>query len=577
VTLRLLPPQTTDPLLAALREGLARHLAEEQSAALQREAVLARRVREVPQDSAARIELAQCRMAAGDEPGALEVLLEGTRRVPAPQGFELWWHALWRLHAGAKFEHARELAHEAIAAFPGRLEFQLAERLLLPLVYDSEAHLEQCRAAFASGLDWVHREVPLASAAEVARAHAALAKWTNFYLGYQGRDDRELNRSWGTWVRKVMTLALGDSPPQAHARARRRVGFVSQHFEQHSVGLCMLGFIEHLDRARFETCAYHLGSGDDNITRRVRASTDAFLHSQDVAAVRRSIIAREFDVLVYLDVGMSAFCAQLAALRLAPVQCATWGHSVTTGLPTVDHFISSEWMEQPGSEAHYTENLVKLPQLGFSAAHERMNRALFGFTRAQFGLPGDAPVFLCPHSLFKYPPAQDAVFARIARRVPHARILFVSGESPAAAERFQRRLGAAFTDEGLRPGDHCVFLPRVGALEFSQLYVLADVYLDAMGWSGCNTTIEALDRALPVVTCAGAFQRGRQSAALLRAAGVPELVAHDADGYVECAVRLATDRAHRSAISTRLADATARGRLRTLDYLPAFEAFLSGC
>ena len=53
----------------------------------------------------------------------------------------------------------------------------------------------------------------------------------------------------------------------------------------------------------------------------------------------------------------------LAAQRLAPVQCSSWGHPETSGFPTIDYFLSSELMEPRNGKDHYSEELVLLPNL----------------------------------------------------------------------------------------------------------------------------------------------------------------------------------------------------------------------
>ena len=63
----------------------------------------------------------------------------------------------------------------------------------------------------------------------------------------------------------------------------------------------------------------------------------------------------QFDVLIYPEVGMDADVLRLASLRLAPLQCMAWGHPVTSGLPTIDVFLSSEAMEPEQSSDQYTE------------------------------------------------------------------------------------------------------------------------------------------------------------------------------------------------------------------------------
>jgi predicted O-linked N-acetylglucosamine transferase (SPINDLY family) len=64
-------------------------------------------------------------------------------------------------------------------------------------------------------------------------------------------------------------------------------------------------------------------------------------------------------------------------------------------------------------------------------------------------------------------------------------------------------------------------------------------------WSGGNTTLDALACGLPVVTLPGAFMRGRQSAAMLRAVGAAEMIASDIDDYRAIASRVIDDSAWR--------------------------------
>ena len=75
--------------------------------------------------------------------------------------------------------------------------------------------------------------------------------------------------------------------------------------------------------------------------------------------------------MFYPEVGMDPATCALAALRLAPLQIASWGHPVTTGLPTIDLFVSGELLEGPGAERHYHEKLIRLPGTGFAQSWPR--------------------------------------------------------------------------------------------------------------------------------------------------------------------------------------------------------------
>ena len=85
---------------------------------------------------------------------------------------------------------------------------------------------------------------------------------------------------------------------------------------------------------------------------------------------------------------MDPLAGRLAAQRLAPVQCVAWGHPETTGMPTLDYFLSSDLMEPPDGEAHYTEHLVRLPNLGLCYVPEPVARTAAEPRRARAGAGG---------------------------------------------------------------------------------------------------------------------------------------------------------------------------------------------
>jgi len=73
------------------------------------------------------------------------------------------------------------------------------------------------------------------------------------------------------------------------------------------------------------------------------------------------------------------------------------------------------------------------------------------------------------------------------------------------------------------------------------LYNEVDLALDTFPYNGGLTTCEALWMGVPVVTRCGETFASRHSLAHLTAAGFIDTIAHDADGYVERAVALASD------------------------------------
>src|SRR6202022_1861380 len=219
-------------------------------------------------------------------------------------------------------------------------------------------------------------------------------------------------------------------------------------------------------------------------------------------------------VLIFPEIGMDQVSAQLAAQRLAAVQCVSWGHPVTSGFPTIDYFISSDLMEPENAVDHYSEQLIRLPAL--SIYYEPADVPPVAIDRAQLGLRKGAVVYWCCQSLPKYLPQFDEVFARIAAEVPDCQFTFIEfGGGRVVTAMFRARLDRGFKAVGLEAGDHFVFLPRLAPDLFVAAIGRCDVALDSIAWSGCTSILESLVHNLPIVTLAGSMMRGPHATAIL--------------------------------------------------------------
>jgi CRISPR-associated protein Csy1 len=207
-------------------------------------------------------------------------------------------------------------------------------------------------------------------------------------------------------------------------------------------------------------------------------------------------------------------------------------------------------MEPPDGASHYTEKLVTLPGIGTTYPRPLLPAPA---TRQHFGLPDDVPLLLCPQSLFKIHPDNDALFARVLGALPSARLVYFEGRHPRLTAAFRARLAEA----GIA-AERTVFLPQCGHDDYLRVNQACDVMLDTIHWSGGNTSLDALACGLPIVTLPGTFMRSRQSAGMLALMGIGELVANDADDYVAIATRLGVDPGWRKALAGRIVAAQSR-------------------
>lgn len=446
----------------------------------------------------------------------------------------------------------------------------------IPLLADTVEESAAVPSQFARALD----ELAAWSEAHPGRLGSAAGTQQPFYLAYRPADVTALSCRYGDLIGAA--AAAHWRPPTTGILSRRvgqdriRVGVVSGQIRRHPVwDIILRGLITHLDRRRFELFVYHTGSLTDGETQWAAANVDRFVQGPRPTGVWLDEIASDRpDVMLYPEVGMDPAACTLATLRLAGLQVASWGHPVTTGLPTMDAFFSGEYLEGAAAERHYRERLIRLPGTGVctespAPAAQRWN----GADRAA----GVVRFALCQQPI-KFDPAHDALFARVARECGPCELWLPSPRKlDWATSRLRERLAAALRREGLDPDAHLRVMPWLTRECFAGFLDEMDIYLDSPAFSGYTTAWQAAHRGLPIVTREGDFLRQRLAAGLLRQIGAHEGIASSDDEYVEIAVRWAHEcRAGRGAVRRETLRSAAPAADRNRAAVRAFEEAIVG-
>lgn len=428
---------------------------------------------------------------------------------------------------------------EAIACYRRALDLEPSDSVryelatVLPVICPSAEEIRQSRQRLVDALTTLVREGVRLDPIERPLG-------TLFYLAYQGMNDRPVHELVARLSADAgRDFTVGRAP---RAAGRIRVGFVSRFFRDHTIGRFWQETLPRLSREKVAVTVLAIAPHDDPVARRIQAAADRYVPlPRHPAEARRLIAEEELDVLLFTDVGMEPVSFALAANRLAPVQCVTWGHPVTTGLATIDYFLSSAALETASSAGHYTEQLVRLPSLGLYL--ERPRLPLPAKRRADFGLPDDRRLYGCLQSLFKLHPDDDAQWAAILRADPAGELVLLGDPGSHWAGLLRQRLGGSMPDVLSRVR----LVPSQPHDDFLRLVSLMDVMLDPLHFGGGRTTYEALALGVPVVTLPSEFLRGRITYAIYQRMGVMECVANSRTDYVQLALGLATDPARRAA------------------------------
>lgn len=504
-----------------------------------------------PQLSQAAYNLAMLRLDRRDWPGAVQLLRSYLASNARDADAHYW---LGNACMGMGDAAAARAAYAAAVRCDGqhaRARWGLA-MAQLPAIAATPQEQQQALEAFGQELtrlqDWVRTQAK-------GEPWLAVGAQQPFFLAYLPGNHAPLLRRYGALCSELMALWARKNRLPAPAKAtpggRIRVGIVSAHIHGHSVWHAILrGWLEHLDRKRFELHLFHTGHVRDAETE--AAARVARLHHGlgDWTAWVRAVNEAQPDVLVYPEIGMDSTTARLASLRLARVQLAGWGHPLTSGLPTIDGYVSAQALEPANAQAHYNEQLHALPRLG--CAYRPYGTRPQPADLSAWGIAPDDRLLVAPGAAFKYGPQEDALWAEVARRCAPCKLVFFRGED-GHADRLEQRLRAAFAGAGVDFEASVRFVPWQTQAGFFGLLQRADVFLDTVGFSGFNTAMQALECGTPIVAWEGDFLRGRLASGLLRSLALDEWVARSHEEYAAKVARLAADASLRRQVREQIA------------------------
>ena len=354
-------------------------------------------------------------------------------------------------------------------------------------------------------------------------------------------------RAWGDWA---ITQAGGwcARPILSSLTGRSlRLGYVSADFCQHTVGLFVKDVLKAHDPVRVTVFVYSAGTVVDWVTDEIRAVCTF----RDVAALDDATLAcliqqDKIDVLVDLSGHTAGSRLTAFAKRPAPVQVSWLGYFATTGLPHIDAVLLDEWHAPPGTEAQFSEPIVRLPSGRFCYQPVPWSPAEVA------SLPSSRAghiTFGCFNNTAKLNAGVFDVWAKVLIAVPDSQL--VLKWRTLVDEPLCDSIRSAFVQRGIDPA-RISLRPASFHVDVLKEYADIDIALDPFPFTGGLTSCEALWMGIPVVTWPQSRVVSRQTFALLSAIGLPEFAANDAEDYVRIAVTLAADRVRLAALRSGL-------------------------
>lgn len=276
---------------------------------------------------------------------------------------------------------------------------------------------------------------------------------------------------------------------------------------------------------------------------------------------RKQLESRNFHIIIYPDIGMKTFQTFLAYSKLAPFQINTWGHSDTSGIDTIDYYISSKYFELNNideAQTHYNEKLILMNSLStyYYEPYEMFCGNNFKLKeRGERGLPfrQSDNIYWCMQSCFKLTDEFEKLIGKIIKNDPNSIILLSSG-LPMCTSQIQRiktNLGVVDNPELEK---RIKIYPGLDKKNFYNFIKISDILIDPYPFGGCNTTLEGFNFNKPVITMPSDYINGRFSLGfykkMIDGANVNnetslylnDMIVNNFDDYLNLALKLTSDK-----------------------------------
>jgi len=327
-----------------------------------------------------------------------------------------------------------------------------------------------------------------------------------------------------------------------------KIGYVSADFCMHPVVFFIEGVLASHDKSKVEVFCYYNHARKDIFTARMASLADHWRDIVDMPDEQVEALIRKDEIDLLVDLGGHTESNRMLvfASKPAPVQ-ATWlGYCDTTGLTAMDYLIADEVVIPSGTGQQFSESVWRLPETHLNYVPREYSPAIDTAGESEHS----RITFGCFNNLTKITGEAIELWASILHGVENSRMLIISQlfKDPEVAER----VTAIFVHHGVEADRINLEYGVLEHSEFLKRYLHVDIALDTFPYNGVTTTCDALWMGIPVVAKMGDQFISRNSASILTALGLPELIAKSDQEYVEIAISLARDANKRKVLKAGL-------------------------
>lgn len=304
-----------------------------------------------------------------------------------------------------------------------------------------------------------------------------------------------------------------------------QIGFVSGDLNHHALANFLEPVFQHLaSKPSLVLHAYRTNKFDDPVTARMRsffAQWHDVAHFDDIE-LDQKIRADQIDILIDVSGHTKNNRLLTFARKPAPVQASWLGYLGTTGLKSVDYYISDTyWIPSGELDWQFVEKMAYLP-----SAVTFKPSVLSPPVSSLPALKHGALTFGSFNRANKINSSVIALWSMLLRSIPSSCLLLGAVEIEAQEAMLQ-----SFAAENITK-DRLAFCPRLATADYLALHHEVDICLDTFPHAGGATTANAAWMGVPTLGLAGQTPASRFSATLMHQLGLDDFVAGSIEEFV---------------------------------------------
>ena len=468
-----------------------------------------------------------------------------------------------------RVKEAQKYFKKLINLKPDDIEHKINSALSMSPVVQSVEEINYYRSEYEKGLESIKkykfiREKP----ANFINLHL-------FHLAYHTKNNLEIMNKTSASFRKIIPSInyVSKNIKKLEKQKKIKIGFISEFLTAHTIGKLFGGLIKNIDRKKFDIIIFHTSKTKNSLIKNeIDQSANKIVNLDSKIKEQQQQVEKEsLDIIFYPDIGMSPTTYFLAFSRLAPVQIVSWGHPETTGIDTIDYFLSSTLLETDKIVKKYSERLICLSQ--FPLYYKPPQNLGLLKNRTHLLLPEKNRLYGCPQSLFKLHPDFDVILAKILEQDPDANVVLIGKEGLDKfwSDNLKKRWSKNFPVLKKK----VLFTKRLPLLDFISLCNCVDVLLDPIYFGGGNTFLESMIVGTPTVTMPGTHLKANITAAAYKQMKIsnPPIVKNSKE-YINLAIELAKNQKKNHALREDSKIAANKYLYKNLKTLRGFERFL---